>query len=105
MKNDPLRQAIAREEAQLAELTHKRNESRERLVAFKTELATLESTPVAPTAPAIQPVADTPTTAERKILLFRQLFRGRDDVFPLLWMSSKTGRKGYPEGKDRRHSI
>lgn len=95
MTNDSLRQAIAREEAHLADLTHKHNESRERLAALKTELATLESTPVAPTAPAIQPVADTPTTAEGKISLFRQLFRGRDDVFPLLWMSSKTGRKGY----------
>jgi len=95
MKNDSLRQAIAHEEAQLAELSHKHNESRERLAALKTALATLESTSVAPTAPAIKPVADTPTTAEGKISLFRQLFRGRNDVFPLLWMSSKTGRKGY----------
>ena len=95
MKNDSLRQAIAREEAQLAELSYKHNESRERLAALKTELATLESTPVAPTAPAIKPIADTPTNADGKISLFRQLFRGRDDVFPLLWMSSKTGRKGY----------
>jgi hypothetical protein len=95
MKNDSLQQAIVREEAQLAKLTHNRNESRERLAALKTELATLESTPVAPTVPAIKPVADTPTTAEGKISLFRQLFRGRNDVFPLLWMSSKTGRKGY----------
>ena len=95
MKNDSLRQAIAHEEAQLAKLTHIRNESREHLAALKTELATLESTPVAPSAPAIKPVADTPTTAEGKISLFRQLFRGRDDVFPLLWISSKNGRKGY----------
>ena len=82
MKNDSLRQKIAHEEAQLAELTHKRNESREQLAALKTELATLESTPVAPTAPAIQPDADTPTTAEGKISLFRKLFRGRDDESP-----------------------
>jgi superfamily II DNA or RNA helicase len=95
MKNDSLRQAIAYEEAQLANLTHKRNESRERLAALKTQLATLESTPATPSTPAIQPVADTPTTTEEKISLFRQLFRGRNDVFPLLWISSKTGRKGY----------
>jgi superfamily II DNA or RNA helicase len=100
MKNDSLRQAIARDEALLAELTHKRNKSRERLTALKTELATLESTHVAPTATAIQPVADTPTTAEEKISLFHQLFRGRDDAFPLLWMSSKTGRKGYSPACD-----
>jgi superfamily II DNA or RNA helicase len=95
MKNDSLRQAIAREETQLAELTHKRNESRERLATLKTELAALESKPVTPSTPAIQPVADTPTTTDGKISLFRQLFRGRNDVFPLLWMSSKTGKKGY----------
>jgi len=95
MKNDSLREAIAREETKLTELTHKRNESRERLAALKTELTTLESIPVTPSTPAVQPVADIPTTAEGKISLFRQLFRGRDDVFPLLWMSSKTGRKGY----------
>ena len=95
MKNDSLRQTIAREEAQLAELTHKRNESRERLEMLKAELATIKSTPVAPSTPAIQPDVGTPTSAEGKISLFRQLFRGRDDVFPLLWMSSKTGRKGY----------
>jgi len=95
MKNDSLRQAIAREEVLLAELSHKHNKSRERLAALKTELATLESTPVTPSTPAIQPVADIPTTAEEKISLFRQLFRGRNDVFPLLWISSKTGRKGY----------
>ena len=95
MNNDSLLQAITREEAKLADLTNKRNESWEQLAALKAELATLESTPVAPTAPAMKPVVGTPTTAEGKISLFRQLFRGRDDVFPLLWMSSKTGRKGY----------
>ena len=94
MKNDSLRQAIAREETQLAELAYKQNESRERLAALKAELATMESTPVVPSTPAIQPNVDIPTTAEGKISLFRQLFRGRDDVFPLLWISSKTGRKG-----------
>jgi hypothetical protein len=95
MKNDSLHQAIAREEAHITELTHKRNESRERLAALKAKLAKMESTPATPSAPAIQPDTDTPTTAEEKISLFRQLFRGRNDVFPLLWMSSKTGRKGY----------
>ncbi len=95
MKNDSLRQAIAREEAQLTDLTHKHNESRERLAALKTKLATSEATPAASSSQIIQSRADIPTTAEGKISLFRQLFRGRDDVFPLLWMSSKTGRRGY----------
>jgi hypothetical protein len=90
-----LREAIAREEAQLAELSHKQNESQKRLTAFKTELASMESNLVVPGSPSIPPGIDIPTTAEGKISLFRQLFRGRDDVFPKLWISTKTGRKGY----------
>ena len=34
-------------------------------------------------------------TGPEKVTLFRSLFRGRDDVFPVLWTSSKTGRTGY----------
>ena len=30
-----------------------------------------------------------------KIALFRSLFRGRDDVFPLRWENAKTGKAGY----------
>jgi len=31
----------------------------------------------------------------KKVQLFRQLFKGREDVFPRLWNNAKTGRKGY----------
>lgn len=31
----------------------------------------------------------------RKIKIFRSLFRGREDVFPLRWENSKTGKSGY----------
>jgi len=95
MKTDTLRKAIAREEAMLADLSHKHNESQKRLTVLKSELAAIESTPAFPSASVIQSGADIPTTSAGKISLFRQLFRGRDNVFPLLWMSSKTGRKGY----------
>ena len=95
MKKESLREAITREEAQLAELAHRQDESRKRLAALKEELAAVESPPVVTSASAIQPGACVPTTAEEKISLFRRLFRGRDDVFPLLWVSTKTGRKGY----------
>jgi superfamily II DNA or RNA helicase len=30
-----------------------------------------------------------------KVALFRSLFRGRDDVFPLRWQNIKTGKSGY----------
>ena len=32
---------------------------------------------------------------EDKIALFRQLFRGREDVYPKLWQNQKTAKKGY----------
>lgn len=33
--------------------------------------------------------------SEDKITLFRCLFRGREDVFPLRWQNDKTGKSGY----------
>jgi hypothetical protein len=44
-------------------------------------------------APLLSPAG--PTTAEGKVALFRCLFRGRDDVFPKLWINPRTNRKGY----------
>jgi len=35
------------------------------------------------------------STSEEKIQLFRSLFRGREDVYPRRWESSKSGRSGY----------
>src|SRR5882757_8236102 len=32
---------------------------------------------------------------EKKLALFRRLFRGRSDVFPIRWENRKTGRSGY----------
>ena len=34
------------------------------------------------------------SSVENKIELFRNLFRGREDVYPVLWQA-KDGRKGY----------
>jgi len=90
-----LRQAIAREEATLAALERKQQKSRRRLAVLKAELTALASPISIPPNSATQPSADVPTTPKEKISLFRKLFRGRDDVYPFLWISSKTGRKGY----------
>lgn len=40
------------------------------------------------------PVTATSSTSE-KVALFRRLFAGRDDVFPLRWDNRKNGRGGY----------
>lgn len=38
---------------------------------------------------------DRNSTIEKKIALFRRLFRGRPDVFPIRWENRTTGRSGY----------
>ena len=38
---------------------------------------------------------DRNSTIERKVALFRGLFRGRSDVFPIRWENRTTGRTGY----------
>src|SRR6266705_5636668 len=35
------------------------------------------------------------STIEKKVALFRGLFRGRSDVFPIRWENRMTGRSGY----------
>jgi len=30
-----------------------------------------------------------------KVKLFRRLFRGRDDIYPVRWTSTTTGKSGY----------
>jgi hypothetical protein len=40
-------------------------------------------------------LVDRNSTIENKIALFRRLFRGRSDVFPVRWENRKTGRSGY----------
>src|SRR5204863_2053483 len=48
---------------------------------------------------AISLFSDAPVTAtsptDKKVALFRRLFAGREDVFPLRWDNRKTGRGGY----------
>jgi superfamily II DNA or RNA helicase len=51
----------------------------------------LPSVPVAPTTPA----DSSPLSTAEKIALFRKLFRGRTDVFPVRWESKATGKAGY----------
>ena len=50
---------------------------------------------VTPTQQAEQEVVASQLTTEEKITLFRRLFKGRTDVYPLRWESQKTGKSGY----------
>jgi superfamily II DNA or RNA helicase len=70
--------------------------------AIMAEIETLQSAPSEQTA-AIKVIpskkasdlVDRNSTIESKIALFRKLFRGRSDVFPIRWENHKTGRSGY----------
>ncbi len=46
-------------------------------------------------SPAATPLAEAGLDAAGKVALFRSLFRGREDVFPRLWVNAKTGKKDY----------
>ena len=65
-----------------------------RLDALRSELAALEPPGTDRRLPLLaDPGA--PETSTEKVALSRQLFRGRDDVYPKLWTNQTTGRKGY----------
>lgn len=54
---------------------------------------------IRPTPAAVAPPAPEPTQSnlntDEKVAVFRRLFRGRTDVYPVRWESQKTGKSGY----------
>ena len=83
-----LLQAIAREEALLSRLNKVREQALSRMQDYKRDLASLEAT-------CSESQASYPArSAQEKVVLFRSLFRGREDVFPKLW-TSRAGKKDY----------
>ena len=94
--SDDILNQISAEEARLAALreeadaaTGRIRELRERLA--RRERAAAGKTPALPFAGK----SAVPASQDEKVGLFRSLFRGREDVFPRLWESSKSGKKGY----------
>lgn len=60
---------------------------------------------------AAEPVAAEPEASklstDEKVALFRRLFRGRTDIYPVRWENSTTGKSGYSPvcSNDRRPGI
>ena len=80
---------IAAIEKRLSELDAER-------IALQSHLAQLRAQPDPTVLPAIRPGEVTRhSSPTEKIALFRSLFRGRTDLFPLRWSNSRTGRSGY----------
>ena len=51
--------------------------------------------PPLPTPPATPPRATSTLSTEQKIALFRRLFRGRTDVYPIRWEKKDGSKSGY----------
>ncbi len=52
--------------------------------------------PPEPVLESVAPVTETvQLSPKEKVSLFRRLFRGRDDVFPVRWESKTSGKAGY----------
>lgn len=92
MNEAELEAAIRGEETRLAELDRLRDEARGRLADLRMRLAATEAEKSVDAADARSAGGWSP---ERKVALFRELFRGREDVFPVRWENGRTGRSGY----------
>src|SRR4051794_13432659 len=94
MGNRERGQEIARIRDRLRSLDAERTELEDKLLQ-------LEAQPVSNRRVERPPlVANTPTVSNAspsidKVALFRRLFVGRVDVFPVRWENQKTGRSGY----------
>jgi len=86
---------IRQAEALLIRLEAEREAARTRLAELRAELGAEEAgADTCASLPDRLP-SPLPRTAEEKVRLFRQLFRGRADVFPTRFVSKRTGKPGY----------
>lgn len=76
--------------------------SHDELAALRAEIARLTALLDAhgaewrlPSQPSLPATATTRLSANEKVALFRRLFRGRTDVYPIRWESKTSGKSGY----------
>ena len=89
---------IAREEGRLAELIEEARAARTRLEALRADLTVSENPEAARAATPAAKVRDqtySSRTSAEKVALFRTVFRGREDIFPVRFLSTRTGKAGY----------
>jgi len=83
---------IEAEEARLASLDYERTEIKRRLTELKQQLESPSD--LSPRITEISPT-NAPNSNEEKVALFRDLFRGRADVFPTRWQNQRKNTSGY----------
>lgn len=92
---DEILRELASTSAALADLERTRDRLQARTTALRTELASIPATAADALRKQGAPAAGAPQTPTEKLKLFQSLFRGRPDVFPVRFVSRKTGRAGY----------
>ncbi len=93
LDRDAIGQEIGRIRRRLIELDRERASLEAALAGFERQLsATCEGT--RPSAFENAPVTGS-SSATEKLALFRRLFAGRPDVFPVRWENARLGRAGY----------
>lgn len=88
---------IARAEQRLAELTDERDRVLRHVSELRRQLD-LEAADARrpdPAAPPSVPWLGVPMTTEDKVARSMGIFRGRQDVYPKLWINATKGSKGY----------
>ncbi len=81
-------EAIALKETQLAQLDAERQALLETLHDLRQQVSAIDAS--SSPAPELSSLS-----SDNKITLFRSLFKGREDVYPKLWVSKNGDRKGY----------
>jgi superfamily II DNA or RNA helicase len=93
-EREQLIREIAAAERELSDLQARQQRIETHLAELRERRTSIgEPSPGNPPTPS--PFASSDLSPSQKIKLYRSLFRGRDDVYPRLWISSKNGRKGY----------
>ncbi|KPJ98858.1 MAG: hypothetical protein AMK71_10720 [Nitrospira bacterium SG8_35_4] len=84
--------AINKIKSRLAHLDGERQHLTEDLkrLNIKLEECQVQSNPL-----SLSATINNKSANRQKISLFRSLFRGREDVYPRLWVSKKSGKQGY----------
>jgi hypothetical protein len=100
----PLDQQLADQQHECAQL---RSENA-RLISLLEKHGIAHSVePPPPTPPATPPRANSHLSTEQKIALFRKLFRGRTDVYPVRWEKKDGSKAGYAPacGNERKVNL
>jgi superfamily II DNA or RNA helicase len=87
--------AIEEARTRIEQLDVEQAEVKARLASLRNQLATLQAANAPSAREASAPPVNGPRTPSEKVTLFRQLFRGRQDLYPTRFVSAKTGKQGY----------